>query len=234
MVGAGPVGLTCALALRGHGVDVTVLEAGAADRPRPGSRAIFTHGASLRLLETMRPGLGAELGARGLLWSTKRTFWRGREVFARSYPPPRPGSLPPFTSLSQTEVEAVLAAACAGAGVELAWETPIARVHSGAGGVVLEAASGEEWSAEYVIAADGARSTVRREVGIGMQGGRSESAYVIVDVAADPGDARPIERHYHYEHPRAGGRNVLIVPFAGGWRVDLQCRPDDDPQRLVS
>lgn len=29
-------------------------------------------------------------------------------------------------------------------------------------------------------------------------------------------------------------RNVLLVPFAGGWRVDLQCREDDDPEEFNS
>ena len=28
------------------------------------------------------------------------------------------------------------------------------------------------------------------------------------------------------------GRNVLLVPFAGGWRVDLQLRSDDRPDRF--
>ena len=46
VVGAGPVGLTAALALRAEGIPVTVVEAGTADRIRPGSRAIFIHGAS--------------------------------------------------------------------------------------------------------------------------------------------------------------------------------------------
>jgi 3-(3-hydroxy-phenyl)propionate hydroxylase len=39
-----------------------------------------------------------------------------------------------------------------------------------------------------------------------------------------------VERIFHYEHPAVDGRNVLFVPFAGHWRVDLQCRPDDDPE----
>ena len=43
VVGGGPVGLTAALALRAQGVPVTVLEAGADGRQRPGSRAIYYH-----------------------------------------------------------------------------------------------------------------------------------------------------------------------------------------------
>jgi 3-(3-hydroxy-phenyl)propionate hydroxylase len=39
---------------------------------------------------------------------------------------------------------------------------------------------------------------------------------------------------FHYEHPSAGRRNVLFVPFAGHWRVDLQCHPDDNPDDFGS
>jgi 3-(3-hydroxy-phenyl)propionate hydroxylase len=40
------------------------------------------------------------------------------------------------------------------------------------------------------------------------------------------------ERVYYYEHPAVGGRNVLLVPFAGGIRADLQLRHDDDPDQF--
>ena len=71
VVGAGPVGLTAALALRARGLPVTVLETGDADRVRPGSRAIFLHSASLALLEEIRPGLGHALAAHGLVLLTR-------------------------------------------------------------------------------------------------------------------------------------------------------------------
>src|SRR5690606_8968435 len=101
VVGAGPVGLTAALAVRALGRPVTVVEAGAADRVRPGSRAIFIHGATLDVLERIRPGLGAEFASHGLAWRTKRTLYRGREVYHRTYPPARTDRLPAATSLPQ-------------------------------------------------------------------------------------------------------------------------------------
>jgi 3-(3-hydroxy-phenyl)propionate hydroxylase len=39
---------------------------------------------------------------------------------------------------------------------------------------------------------------------------------------------------FHYHHPGVGGRNVLIVPFAGGWRVDLNLLVDDVPESFTS
>lgn len=232
VVGAGPAGLSCALALRSLDVPATVLEQESARSPKPGSRAIYIHGTTLRSLESVSAGLGWEIARRGIQWSTKRTLWRGREVFAHTYPAPPHGALPPFASLPQQRIEEALVAACAAAGVEIAWDRPVSAVTPGEDGVELRDARGGEWSARYVVGADGARSIVRREIGVTMRGSRSRNSYVIVDVQADPEDARPFERVFHYEHPAVAGRNVLVVPFAGGWRVDLQCRVHDDLQAL--
>lgn len=234
VVGAGPVGLSCALALRAHDVEVAVLEAEPEDRLRPGSRAIYTHRASLELLERTQPGLGRELGRRGLVWSAKRTFWRDREVFARSYPAAAGDRLPPFTSLPQPEVERCLVQACEAADIELVWNTPVRGLTVRGDAVDLMTAAGTTWTAPYVVAADGARSGLRQALGTDMEGDRSQTSYVIVDVTEDPQAPRPLERVFHYEHPAVGHRNVLLVPFPGGWRIDLQCRKDDDPDLFAS
>jgi 3-(3-hydroxy-phenyl)propionate hydroxylase len=89
VVGAGPVGLTAALALRSKGLPVTVLEAGGPERERPGSRAIFYHRQTLQFWEAMRPGLGWEIAREGLVWSTKRTFWGETQIYERTYAPPK-------------------------------------------------------------------------------------------------------------------------------------------------
>lgn len=230
VVGAGPVGLTAALALSAEGIPVTVLEAGAADRVRPGSRAIFIHGASMQLLEGLRPGLGRELAAHGLIWLTKRTLYRGREVYAKTYPPPPSDVLPAATSLPQVVTEQLLLAAAHAAGVEFMWETPVAGVEPHEDGVTVVTESGGRLDADFVIGADGARSNVRTSLEIPLEGPRTQNAFVIVDAAEDPDAPMPVERIFHYEHPAVDGRNVLFVPFAGHWRIDLQCRPDDDAE----
>jgi 3-(3-hydroxy-phenyl)propionate hydroxylase len=128
IAGAGPVGLAAALALHALGRSVTILEAEAEGRARPGSRAIFVHKASLQLLEQMSPGLGWQLASRGLVWPTKRTFWRGRQVFVRHYPPTSPNVLPPFSSLPQVEIERYLYEACRTAGIQIAWNAEVSGV----------------------------------------------------------------------------------------------------------
>lgn len=230
VVGAGPVGLSAALALRAHGLPAVVLEAEPEDRERPGSRALFVHRETLGLLDAMRPGLAAEITSYGRTWHTRRTLYRGREVYSRTFPPP--SGPPPFTSLRQTDTERFLRAACAEAGVEFVWDARVTGVSAGETEVRLTGEDGRVWSGAFAIAADGARSTVRRELGITLEGTHGEGFHVVVDVADVPGAELPLERVFHYEHPGAGGRSVMRVPFTGGFQVDLQCRDDDRPEEF--
>ncbi len=234
VVGAGPVGMTAALALRARGLPVTVLESGAKDRVRPGSRALFVHRQSLRLLERARPGLGQRVAAYGTTWRTRRTLYRGRQVFARTYPESSPESsgqdaLPAFASLRQVDTERFLYEACLEAGVDFRFDAEVTGVEATGTGVTVTAANGDGWTAGHVIAADGARSGVRKALDIPLEGTRSEGYHVVVDVADPAGAEMSAERVFHYEHPAAGGRTVLRVPFTGGFQVDLQCRADDPP-----
>ncbi|MEU6193172.1 FAD-dependent monooxygenase [Streptomyces sp. NPDC047061] len=225
VVGAGPVGLSAALALRAHGLQAMLLEADPEDRERPGSRALFVHRETLALLDAMRPGLAAEITSYGRTWHTRRTLYRGREVYSRTFPPP--SGPPPFTSLRQLDTERFLREACAAAGVEFVWNARVIGVRSTASGVSLSCADGRELTCGHVIAADGARSAVRAGLGIPMEGTHGEGFHVVVDVADRPGAELPLERVFHYEHPAVGGRSVMRVPFTGGFQVDLQCHAHD-------
>ncbi|MDQ0191468.1 2-polyprenyl-6-methoxyphenol hydroxylase-like FAD-dependent oxidoreductase [Alicyclobacillus cycloheptanicus] len=97
-------------------------------------------------------------------------------------------------------------------------------------GVSIGTEDGDKFSAEYVIGADGRRSAVRKEIGAELVGPRSHDTFVVVDVTEDEDHPLPIERIFHYQHPAMGGRNVLYVPFKGGWRIDLQLFEGDDEE----
>lgn len=233
VAGAGPTGMTAALALHARGVPVTILEAEPQDRERPGSRAIYVHGATLRTLEQLHPGLGKRLADEGLVWPTRRTLWRGKEVFSRTYSSPGgSGDLPHFTSLPQVWTEDYMLEALEEAGVAVHWDSPVTSVDSSPDGVRVETED-EEWEASYVVGADGAGSTVRSEIGAEFDGDESKNSFIIADVEEHSDNPRQNERVFHYDHPDVDGRNVLLVPFQGGWRVDIQCRESDDPERLA-
>lgn len=230
VVGAGPVGMAAALALRARGLAVTVLEAEPADRVRTGSRALFLHRDSLVLLDGMREGLGREIGGYGVVWRTRRTLYRGREVYARTFPAAEPGALPPFTSLRQVDTERFLLEAGRAAGVVFHWGVEVGEVKTSATAVTVTSTDGRRWAGPYLIAADGARSAVRRSLDIHMSGTQSSGYHVVVDVADRAGEAQSTERVFHYEHPGMFGRTVLRVPFTGGFQIDLQCREHDRPE----
>ncbi|MFC4549901.1 MULTISPECIES: FAD-dependent monooxygenase [Halorussus] len=235
VAGAGPTGMTAALALQARGVPVTILEADPQDRERPGSRAIFVHGATLQTLEQNHPGLGKRLADEGIIWSTRRTLWRGKEVFSRTYSNPGgSGDLPHFTSLPQVWTEDFMLEALEDVGVDVHWDSPVETVESSADGVRVVTEDGEEWEASHVVGADGAGSTVRKQIGAEFDGEESKNSFIIADVEEDPDDPRDQERVFHYDHPAVDGRNVLLVPFQGGWRVDIQCKESDDPEAMAS
>jgi len=113
------------------------------------------------------------------------------------------------------------------AGVEFHWGAAAGDVRAGADSVSVTTADGRSWTGSYLIAADGARSAVRRSLDIHMSGSQSAGYHVVVDVAQRPDDDQCTARVFHYEHPGVGGRTVLRVPFKGGFQIDLQGRNSD-------
>ncbi|EMA37287.1 monooxygenase FAD-binding protein [Halococcus hamelinensis 100A6] len=229
--------MSTALALHARGIETAILEAEPEDRDRSGSRAIYVHGSTLRTLERVHPGLGTDLVEEGLVWPTRRTMYRGKTVFDRTYESPGgSGEIPHFTSIPQVVTEQYMLEALEDVGVDIHWEAEVDSVSSSAENVRVQTADGREWEAEYVVGADGGGSTVRSEIGADFEGDQSENAFIIADIADERiNDDHPdLERLFHYDAPEADGRNVLLVPFAGGWRLDIQCIEGDDPERLSS
>jgi 3-(3-hydroxy-phenyl)propionate hydroxylase len=232
VVGGGPAGLTAALAARSLGIDVTLLEADPQDRERAGSRALFVHQETLQRLQRLSPGLGEKIAGFGITWQAVRTYYRGREVYARQFPAQSEAGLPPYASLRQLDTERFLRDACLAAGVDMVWAARIDSVRVDPEQVSVGAEDGRGWTGRYLIGADGARSAVRASLPITMDGGRSDDYRVAVDLAQDEGRREPLECLLYYRHAGIEGRNVLVVPFAGGIQVDVQCRGQADSERL--
>jgi 3-(3-hydroxy-phenyl)propionate hydroxylase len=233
VVGAGPVGLTAALALARKGMRVLVLEAEPQGRDRPGSRAIGFFFPTLKRWETVLPGLGESIATSGIQLKGYDAYYGRKRVFTTRFKPAPP--LRWGRALPQRKVEEILYAEAVKHGVEFRWEAPVAGVVTHADGATIELASGERVSAAYVIAADGARSVVRKAIGVTMEGHTDPTPFIIVDVDEHPDGSTPDPPGYfQYGCPELDGRNVMHMPFAGGMRIDLQCTPDDDAEYLAS
>ncbi len=154
VVGAGPVGMTAALAVRAHGLPVTVLEADREGRERPGSRAIFLHRESLEHLESIRRGPRMAAGAHGhRVDDEEDVLRRGSRVRADVSACGPDAGLPHSTNLSQVEIERVLLDACKEGGITFAWEQELESCVSSPDGVLLRTTSGNEWRSDRTSSA---------------------------------------------------------------------------------
>jgi len=182
VVGAGPVGLTAALALRAQGLPVTIIEAEPQDRVRPGSRAIFIHREPLQTLDRMVPGLARKVGEAGNIWTGAEFTYNGRIVYKKDFKKPNYENY--GTSLSQLSTERILYLAAIENGVKFMWSTPLKAVDAHDEYVKIITENGKTIIAPYVVAADGARSTARQCLDIPLEGNSSNTAYVIADVTS--------------------------------------------------
>ncbi|MBM2769651.1 FAD-dependent monooxygenase [Burkholderia anthina] len=185
IVGAGPTGLAAAMSLARARVPVRII-----DRlvtPAPYSRAIGIQARTLELLEQHRAvepflALGHRAHAAAL-------HADGR-VIARLDFDPLQTRYPYLLFLDQSITERLLAEHLAGLGVTV--ERGVTLTACEAGGTSLDVkirgADGLEqaFAPSYLIAADGAHSTVRHLLGVGFAGHAFEQTFLLADFAAIP------------------------------------------------
>jgi 3-(3-hydroxy-phenyl)propionate hydroxylase len=82
--------------------------------------------------------------------------------------------------------------------------------------------------ADYVVACDGARSSLRQMVGAEFAGQVFEDQFLIADVRMTA--EFPTERWFWFDPPFHAGRSALLHKQPDDiWRIDLQLNPDADP-----
>ncbi len=227
IVGAGPVGLAMALDLARRGRRSVVLDRRTA--LSDGSRAICW---SKRTLEIMdRLGVADDLVAHGVTWQTGKVFHRAAPVFEFDLLPERGHKRPAFINLQQFHFEAACLAAVERTGlVDVRWGHDVEALDARADGARLSVATPDdpyEISCDWLVAADGARSTVRGAIGLGFVGQTFDDQFLITDIrmTAD----RPTERWFWFDPPFNPGQSALLHRQAGNvWRLDFQIGRDAD------
>ena len=233
VVGAGPVGLATALGLARRGVAVTVVEAG--DGVSHGSRAICISRHSLEILD--RLGAGDAVQQEALPWIGGRSYFREHEILSFRMPETAHDVRPPMVNISQGVLEQLLVdVAEESADIEILWGLRATGVDVGDNGVTLTVESVEgtrTLEADWVVAADGARSVVRGLLGLSMRGTSYEGRYVIADIHMPT--ALSSERRVWF-HPQSAPDSTIIMHRQPGdiWRVDYQLRPDEDAERELA
>ncbi len=229
VVGAGPVGLATALDLWLRGVrEVILLDEG--EGAAVGSRAICW---SRRTLEIMsRLGLGRRLMARGFTWQTGRVYNGDDELFRFDLQPEPSFGHPAFINLSQHELEHALVDRLREVGHPgVRWRHRVDGIEQRRDGVTVAVATPagpRTITADWVIAADGARSTVRGLLGLDCVGRVFDERFLIADVRTrvDLGQ----ERRFWFHPPFHDGHSALMHRQPDDiFRIDLQLGAGADP-----
>ena len=226
VVGAGPVGLTLAIDLRLKGLDVTLVDED--DTVSTGSRAICWAKRSLEIFD--RLGVAGPIVQRGVTWNVGRIFLRDRQVYEFNLQAESGHAFPAFVNLQQYHVEEALVRRAEAVGVELLWKHRVAGLDlREAPTLAIEAPEGTcTIEAEWLLACDGARSQIRRLMGLNFKGQMFDDRFLIADVrmSAD----FPTERWFWFDPPFHPGGSALLHRQADDiWRIDLQLGPDADP-----
>ncbi len=238
IVGAGPVGLSLAIDLAQRGIEVVLLDDD--DTVSAGSRAICWSKRTLEIFD--RLGVGEAVTARGVRWNTGRVFFGDGEVFAFDLLPAPGYRRPAFVNLQQFHVEAMLVErAAALPRCTLRWKHRVERVEAGEGGVRVEVATPEgayAFDCDWLVACDGARSTVRHALGLESQGQAFNDRFLIADIRMR-GDF-PAERWFWFDPPFHRRQSALLHRQADDvWRLDFQlgaqadAETERDPARIA-
>lgn len=229
IVGAGPVGLTLAADLATRGVSTVLLDDD--DTVSVGSRAICWSKRTLEIFD--RIGVADAMVARGVTWSTGKVFRGDDLLYAFDLLPEGGHKRPAFINLQQYHVERLLADRVQALGrTDLRWKNRVTDVERGADGVrvAIETPDGPyAMMCDWLIAADGARSPIRKMLGLEFRGQIFEDRFLIADVRMKADF--PTERWFWFDPPFHRNQSALLHRQADDiWRIDLQLGWDADPE----
>ena len=176
IAGGGPVGLSMAILLQRFGIDFVLLERNASTTDHPKARGTW-----VRTMEIFRQwGIADRMKARSLpdgcdFFSFVDSM-TGHE-YGRTSPEPNQGFSPTWKTIQSQDAveEELLAHARRSAVGQILYRHELLGFEDGAEAIEVtgrDLATGAttQWQASYLVAADGAGSTVRRQAGIDMRG----------------------------------------------------------------
>jgi len=228
IVGAGPVGLAAAIDLAQQGIDFIIVDDN--NTVSVGSRAICYAKRALEILD--RLGCGEPVCARGISWKVGKVFHRDALAYRFDLLPEPGHKRPAFVNLQQYHLEEALVGRLSELGHAVRWKNEAVGVAHDDEGVRVEVRTPDGHyaiEAEYLIAADGARSPLRDMLGLEWKGQVFRDRFLIADVHMQ-GDF-PAERWFWFDPPFHSGQSALLHRQADDvWRIDFQLGWDTDPE----
>ncbi|MER7780383.1 FAD-dependent monooxygenase [Streptomyces sp. NPDC096191] len=236
ITGAGPVGLTLALALARQEVPCVVLDEGPGkDEPRP-ARTVVLRPEAVALVERLTGTPLTGLGSRWAGWRSVRRKQVIRDVeFGEAEPPP--------LHIAQHELTEVLRTALARESlIKVAVDSRLDGVEQEKSGVTAHTRgpTGTWWRGSYLVGCDGPRSTVRKLQDIRFPGRTAVERYAVAALRTELPWADQALLHrmppWRTSGPSAG--EVVARPLPDGvWRLDWLLPPGKDlvtPELLVN
>ena len=166
VVGAGPVGLAAAIDLAQRDVPVVLIDD--ADRIGEGSRGICWSKRTLEICD--RLGVGEKLVAQGVTWKLGKLYHGDELVFSFDLLPEEGHKMPAFINLQQFYLEKALVDRADEIGnLDLRWKNKLTGLEQRNDHVRLTIDTPDgpyTLDADWLIAADGARSTTRDLLGL--------------------------------------------------------------------
>lgn len=241
IVGAGPVGLAAAIDLALHGVRTIVIDDN--DVVSVGSRAICWSKRTLEILD--RLGVGERFVEKGVTWQVGRVHHRDELLYSFDLLPEGGHKMPAFVNLQQYYAEEYLVARCSDFPdlIELRWKNKFVGLERQGDQVRIEVETPEgryQLSTQWLIAADGARSSVRGVLGLKFAGRTFEEKFLIADIRWNDS---PSERRFWFNPSFDASESVLIhrqpdgisrIDFQIGWDADnaIEMQPEKVAERV--
>eukprot|EP01036_Dinobryon_divergens_P041054 gene41054-54378_t len=221
--------LTLALALAKRGVPSVVLDED--DTVSLGSRSICQAKHSLEIWD--RFGVASRMVEKGITWEQGELYLRDKPVFRFNLQPEPGHKFPAFVNLQQYYVEEYLYDRCLSEPlVELRLRNKVVAVTPGDDGVAVEVETPDgryTLQADWLIACDGVRSTVRHLLDLPYPGEVFHDRFLIADIRLL--SELPKERRFWFYPPFHPTNSVLLHRQADNvLRVDFQLGPDADPE----
>jgi 3-(3-hydroxy-phenyl)propionate hydroxylase len=237
VVGAGPVGMSMALGLACNDIPCLILNDD--DQLSEGSRAICIQRSTLEIFD--RLGCARPMVDKGVTWQVGRIFSGENDLFRINLPNSKTEKFPPFINLQQFYTEQFLLEALKNQPrADLRWNHKVTGLSQDAGhvSVTVEIPGGQPsgqpntqqtFTADYLVAADGARSTVRHLLKIPFAGKTYQDRFLICDIKAKLDF--PNERWFWFDPVFNRGKSALLHPQPENvWRIDWQLGQNIDAE----
>ena len=228
VVGAGPVGLALAIDLAQRNVPVVLLDNDY--KLSSGSRAICFAKRTLEIFDRLE--CGNRMVEKGVSWNLGRVFFGNEQIYQFDLLPENGHERPAFINLQQYYVEGYLAERAAQFDlINLRWRNNVLNVEQRDGSVLLTIDTPDgpyQLAADYLVACDGSRSTIRQRIGEESKGRVFRDRFLIADVKMKL--EQPAERWFWFDPPFHPKQSVLLhMQPDGVWRIDFQLGWDANP-----